>query len=165
MNSLFTRVLNLRDVSLFFCLRNVAKRPWKNISFFVQYVRESKSQRTSDNSYLIHPETPNQIEFCYSLSSLLRIRIKAAHHIYHSEMARTKRPQKLEEAFLPRPPLEALRAEKGVPKPDVFDGPTGLICLENRRKNRLSSMVSPRSSPRKSMETTQEPTIRPTENR
>ncbi|KAJ5806338.1 uncharacterized protein N7503_003940 [Penicillium pulvis] len=36
-------------------------------------------------------------------------------------MARTKKPQKLDKAFLPRPPLEALRAEKGVLKPDVFD--------------------------------------------
>ncbi|KAJ5987028.1 hypothetical protein N7451_011393 [Penicillium sp. IBT 35674x] len=36
-------------------------------------------------------------------------------------MARTKKPQKLHKAFLPRPPLEALRAEKGVPKPDIFD--------------------------------------------
>ncbi|KAJ5903992.1 hypothetical protein N7504_006375 [Penicillium tannophilum] len=36
-------------------------------------------------------------------------------------MARTKKPQILDKAFLPRPPLEALRAEKGVPKPDVFD--------------------------------------------
>ncbi|KAJ6109591.1 hypothetical protein N7486_001826 [Penicillium sp. IBT 16267x] len=33
----------------------------------------------------------------------------------------TTKSRKIDKAFLPRPPLEALRPQKGVPKPDVFD--------------------------------------------
>lgn len=59
---------------------------------------------------------PNlQLLFC-------EIRIKTTHYSYHSKMARTKNTRKLDKAFLPQPSLEALIAERGVPKPDIFDG-------------------------------------------